>query len=100
MEVYKDDDPIGQFGAPESPATLRTPFFSVAPAIAAGTQLVVCLPQRVANVVAEQPGPLVRPFLEPAIEFRYRVIWHDRIHRDPIFAWVRDQLLSACKAVR
>ncbi len=100
LEVYKDDDPIGQFGTATSRATLRTPFFSVAPMIAAGTQVVVCLPKRVANIVAERPGPLVRPYLEPAIHFTYRVIWHDRIHRDPTFAWVRDQLMSACKIVR
>lgn len=94
------DDVLGRLGMMESEVVLRTPYFMSAPWIIAQTDLVLCVPLRVADRLVANGGLLsipAPPSLEP---FGYRMIWHERTHRDPAQAWLRSLILEACRSMR
>lgn len=71
------------------------PSFLVVPHVVATTDLLVTLPERVAQVFA----PLLPLHLEPPPlplpPFTMSMIWHERNERDPGLAWLRGQMLAA-----
>lgn len=70
-------------------ATLRTPYFMSTPWIIAETDLVMCVPRRVAERLASVAGLQVLP-LPNSPSFSYRMIWHERVHRDLGLRWIRN----------
>ena len=69
---------------------LWLPFFMTAAALVSQSDLILTLPRRAAAVAAGSL-PLVT-FLPPAeLEtFGYRMIWHERSHKDAACVWLRD----------
>ena len=94
LEIVKEDDPIKSLSSVTSPAVVRTPFFTAAASLASGTDIVICMPCRAADVATSSSSRLVQVALDAELAFSYRLIWHDRIHRDPTFTWLRRQLFE------
>ena len=51
-----------------------------------------------AVVVLEGDIVAVLPLKEPRLNFEYRVIWHERVHRDSGVRWVRDLIARSAAA--
>ncbi|MEK9279975.1 MULTISPECIES: LysR family transcriptional regulator [unclassified Bradyrhizobium] len=82
------DEVLRELGVVPTMTTLRTPYFLSIPWIIAETDLVICVPRRAAERLASIAGLEVRPLPNsPSISFR--LIWHERMHRDPGMRWIR-----------
>ena len=73
----------------EAPIAFRTPHFMSAPWMIARTDVVMCVPLRIARRMASVADLLVLPLPESLASFSYRLIWHERTHRDPAVEWLR-----------
>lgn len=82
------DDVLGDLGAIPSATALRTPYFMSTPWIIAETDLVICLPRRAGERLASLNGLKVLR-LPNSPSFSYRLIWHERLHRNPAMQWLR-----------
>lgn len=90
------DDPLQERGA-RAPPRLVLPYFTAAATLAAKSNMVTCLPSRVAQSIAG----LSRIEVPNANGFDYRVTWHRRVHADTALGWVRQAMLRAIQgAVR
>ena len=73
---------------------LRVPHFLAAAMLVADSDMILTLPSRLARLLAQTLPlalldlPLQVAPLSPAM------IWHERFHRDPAHAWVRQQLVD------
>lgn len=73
------------------------PFFLVAPAMVATSDLVLTVPRRTAEHVAAQMDVVA---LEPPIDmgtFDLRMAWSTRVDADPASRWLRDTIASVAK---
>lgn len=71
------------------------PHFAVAPHVVAGSDLVATLGTHVVDACA---GPLkleVRPLPFEMPPFAITMTWHERVHRDPVQQWLREQIVAA-----
>jgi len=68
---------------------LRTPYFMSAPWAIATSDLVMCVPMQVARRMAAITGLTVVALPQKLGSFTYRLIWHERAHRDPGQRWLR-----------
>ena len=76
---------------------LTVPHFLVAPHVVASSDLLVTLAERLARAFAEL---LSLRMYEPPLAlpgFRIVMRWHERQHRDPGHAWLRQQVLLAAE---
>lgn len=73
---------------------LRVPHFVVVPLIVAGTDLLVCLPSRVATVSADLVEVKVHPLPIPIPRFDVSLYWHERVENDAANQWLRGALLE------
>lgn len=102
---------VSVFGGPTGPVdqalarhglrrrvALWVPYFATAAFVAAETDLVVTLPARIAARLAGHAG-LAR-LRTPAIvdPFGYRLLWHERSHRDPGAHWLRALMVESARA--
>ena len=92
------DDPLAAYGRPLGPSDLRTPYFLSAPLFVSGSDFVLCVPRRMADLVAASGDLVVVDFPE-AEPFTYCVVWHDRAEMDAGLRWVRGRLEAALDAV-
>ena len=83
------DDVLRDLGVVPAAIPLRTPYFMSTPWIVAETDLVVCVPRRAAERLANMSGLKVLR-LPDAPTFSYGLIWHERMHRDPAMRWLRN----------
>ncbi|MEQ5777580.1 LysR family transcriptional regulator [Thalassospira sp. NFXS8] len=88
------DDPLAEYGRQFGPGDLRTPHFLSAPLSVIGSDFVLCVPRRMAHLMATANDLAVVDFPE-ADPITYCMIWHDRAEMDAGMAWVRDRLKSA-----
>ena len=88
------DDELGRRGE-ERRVVLEVPHFLVAPRVVARSDLLVTLPERLAQEVAALFDLVVTPlpFETPAIEFLQ--LWHARHHDDPAHVWLRARVAEA-----
>ena len=86
------DDVLGEFGAPSSLIALKTPYFTSAMWALPGSDLVAVLPRRVADRLASVTSLRLIPVPESVSPFNYRLIWHERAHRDAGHRWLRDMM--------
>ena len=91
------DDVLTRLGISTGATTFRTPYFMSAPWIIGGTDLVLCVPSRVGARLAAIAGLAVVPLDAPEEKFSYRMIWHERAHRDPAQIWFRALMLETCR---
>jgi len=86
-------------GKPVSDATgrvaLLTPYFMSAPWAIANSDLVMCVPKQVAKRMTAMTALDVVALPPELGEFTYRLIWHERSHRDPGQRWLRSLFRAA-----
>lgn len=83
------DEVLRELGLAPTVTTLRTPYFLSTPWIIAETDLVICVPRRAAERLANVAGLEALP-LPNSPSFPFRLIWHERMHRDPGMQWIRN----------
>jgi DNA-binding transcriptional LysR family regulator len=69
---------------------LRIPYFLAGPMVVANTDLVLTLPRRVAELLADRFELAV---YEPPLAlpgFAMQMVWHERFDKDPAHAWFRE----------
>ena len=92
------DDPLAAYGRPLGPGDLRTPHFLSAPLSVSGSDFVLCVPRRMADLVAAAGDLAVVDFPE-ADPFTYCVVWHDRAGMDAGLTWIRGRLEAAFSSI-
>jgi DNA-binding transcriptional LysR family regulator len=83
------DEVLQALGIAPAATSLRTPYFMSAPWIIPETDLVMCVPGRVAQRLASVAQLEVLP-LPDSPTFTYRMVWHERVHRDLGMRWLRN----------
>ena len=87
------DDALKQQGLKRK-VVMKLPHFLVAPMIIAKSDLILSLPRKLANKMAESV-PL--EILELPLEighFTPSIIWHGRVHDDPAHKWLRQLIIK------
>lgn len=74
------------------------PYFSLAPDLLLAGDLVMVVPARAMACSARASELAIRPAPEELGELDYWLLWHERSHRDPAAAWLRERLLESCRA--
>jgi DNA-binding transcriptional LysR family regulator len=90
------DDPLAAYGRSLGPGDLRTPHFLSAPLAVSGSDFVLCVPRRMAELVAASSRLAIIDFPE-ADTITYCMIWHDRASLDAGLEWVRERLKAAIR---
>lgn len=67
--------------------------FATAIALARGTDLVATVPERHTAALRKGARTLPLPFKLPSITVA--MLWHPRMHADPVHAWLRDQIFNS-----
>lgn len=75
---------------------MSVPYFSLAPEALLVGDLVMAVPSRAAAGLVQDGRFAVRPAPDELGTLRYWLLWHERSHRDPASAWLREQLGAAC----
>jgi DNA-binding transcriptional LysR family regulator len=76
----------------ERPIALRLASFQTARAIVVGSDLVLTLPRRLAELFAAPGGLEVFELPLALPTFGIHAVWHERRHHDPLHAWLRELL--------
>jgi len=92
--TFGSDDVLAKLGAPTHHIALALPYFLIAPLIVAESDMVMVLPRRVAERFAVLAGVTVLPLGARAPGFAYRMVWHERMHRDAAHQWLRQAVLA------
>ncbi len=89
------DVALGELGLTRRIA-LTVNHFSVVPAIVAGTDLVVTMPRRIAELYAPLYGLKLRPspIEAPPLYSHIRLLWHQQLGRHPAYHWFRELVLG------
>ena len=88
------DDLLSRLGFPAGKVPLRLPYFMAAPWIVAASDLVLTAPKRIAERLAQAADLEVFPLPAHVESFPYRMVWHERGHRDPAQRWLRSLILD------
>ena len=91
------DDPLSAYGRPLGPGDLQTPHFLSAPLAISGSDFVLCVPRRMADLVAAIGNLAIVDFPE-ADPVTYCMIWHDRAALDAAMIWALERLKEAVAA--
>ena len=92
------DDALAERGLSRRVALL-IPHFLSAPFVVAQTDLVLTLPERVAQTFAATLPLEILPPPLPVPGFAMILLWHDRTHHDPAHAWLREQIVAVAGAL-
>lgn len=89
------DDVLVRLGANMLRPQISLPYFGVAPMIVAESNLVMAVPSRLAKRYAGYGQIEIIPIPTNQEDFSYRLIWHERVHRDPGVQWLRRSIRQA-----
>ncbi len=92
---YLADDVLSQMGGPAHHVSIETPYFIAAPWLLKGTDRLMLLPRKAAEFLAKENSLDYIGLPADELGFSYRVVWHERAHRDPSVSWLRQQILAA-----
>jgi DNA-binding transcriptional LysR family regulator len=77
---------------------VRIPYFARAALVAASSDLVLTIPRRAAENLADSHRlRLTEPPLQLP-NFGYRMVWHERVHAEPEHAWLRRLVVRAARS--
>jgi DNA-binding transcriptional LysR family regulator len=85
------DDPLEAFGGKRKAGSFFTPYFLSAPLLLGGSDHVMCIARRAADLVASMAKVTVVDIPE-AGGFTYCTIWHERADGDGCLAWIRQRV--------
>ena len=74
------------------------PHWSVAPALIAGTNLVLTTARRSLAALEDDPRFAIFAPPYPLPDFTYSMLWHDRTDADPGHRWLRERVVAAAQA--
>lgn len=89
------DDAMHRLGLVPKHAAIELPYFAAAPYIVAQSDVLMLLPTRLAELAVQMSGLVMRPLSAKTLSFGYRLIWHERVHRDAEVQWLRGQIVGA-----
>ncbi len=72
--------------------------FASALALARGTELIATVPER--HTTRLRDGMYSFPLPFPALEVTVSMLWHPRLHADPVHQWLRECVRAVCSADR
>ena len=87
-------DVLARHGLPTPRVALSVPYVMSAPWIIAENDLVLIAPTRIATLLAWLANLATSPFPAGDTGFEYRMVWHERMHRDLGHRWLLE-LVSA-----
>lgn len=87
------DEALAQHGLTRRIA-VRTPHFLAAPMIVAESDLIMCIPRRLAHRLAKSVAIEVIDLPIQIPSFTPSIIWHERQHYDPAHKWLRNQIVE------
>ncbi len=80
----------------ESPRLcLEAPYFYAGAQAVVHGDLVAVLPTKAARIWAQGADFEVLQLQDPRLSFEYRLIWHERVHRDAGVIWLRDLIVRS-----
>ena len=88
------DDVYRRLHLTPAPMAVEAPYFYAGARVVQNSDLVAVLPGRVARLWADATEVVTIPVDIAALRFEYRVIWHERAHRDPGVKWLRELIAS------
>lgn len=88
------DDVLAQLGHKNSLSHIAVPYFLAAPWLLKNTNFVMLCPQRAAQALAEHPAMTWRGLDSEVCDFTYRMVWHERAHKDAGLTWLRELILK------
>lgn len=91
------DDLFTDLGLPRERIALSLPYFLAAPWIVAESDLILVVPTRVAACLASVAALDSVPFAVRSAVFEYRMVWHERMHRDLAHQWLRKVILGSVR---
>lgn len=89
------EDLFEQWEGPRERIALSLPYFLAAPWIVAESDLVLVVPARIAECLASLKVLESVPFPMRNMRFEYRMIWHERVHRDLAHSWLRSVVVQS-----
>ncbi len=90
---YVTDDLYSRLGLKPASIVLASPYFHAALEGVVSSDLVSVVPDRLARTWEKQYALTVLPIREKTLNFEYRLIWHERAHRDGGLQWFRNQFV-------
>jgi len=84
------DDVYRRLNMVPAPMAVEAPYFYAGARVVQNSDLVAVLPGRVASIWADAVKVVTLSVDIAALRFEYRVIWHERAHRDPGVKWLRE----------
>ncbi|MCW9033135.1 MAG: LysR family transcriptional regulator [Rhodospirillales bacterium] len=91
---YITDDIYERLGGKGGHRFVSSPYFSLAPTLVAQSNAVALVPYRIASFYsAILPLDTIQIPTDEE-NFKYRLIWHERTHRDIEIKWLRDQIVN------
>jgi DNA-binding transcriptional LysR family regulator len=92
---YLADDVLSRLGGRPHHVAIETPYFLAAPCLLKDTDRLMLLPKKAAEFFAKDNSLEYVRLPADQFSFSYRVVWHERAHRDPSVSWLRQQILAA-----
>lgn len=89
------DDVLARMGHGGQERRTSVPYFMAAPWLLKGSDSVMLCPRRAAQALAEHPDMAWRPLNNRQCDFSYRMVWHERSHKDAGLAWLRHLVLQS-----
>ncbi|OZG74562.1 LysR family transcriptional regulator [Hahella sp. CCB-MM4] len=74
---------------------LRTPHFFSAALVVAQSDLVLCAPQRFAEILHRRLGLVIKPFPMTLAPLELYLYWHHSLDQEPAHRWLREQVKQA-----
>lgn len=96
---YLADDVLARLQGPAHHIAIEMPYFIAAPWFLQGSDRVMLLPVIAAKALAESGELTWMPLPTNSLGFSYRLIWHERAHRDPGLVWLRQEMVAATTPV-
>jgi DNA-binding transcriptional LysR family regulator len=93
---HETDDIYRNLELPRPLFRLEVPYFSFGAQVIAEAGLLAILPARVLSSWPPTPQVTVRTVAVESLGFEYRLIWHERAHRDDGCIWLRTLIAQAC----
>ncbi|PVE44065.1 LysR family transcriptional regulator [Limnohabitans planktonicus II-D5] len=90
---YMTDNVYERLGLKSSNIVLATPSFHTALECILQSDWLAVVPERLARIWAKTFVIAVLPIQEKNLRFEYRLIWHERAHRDKGLQWFKEQLV-------
>ncbi|MEO8280107.1 MAG: LysR family transcriptional regulator [Ideonella sp.] len=92
---HATDNVYDSLGLQSPRLCLEAPYFYAGAQAVVHGNLVAVLPTKAARIWAQGADFEIMPLREPRLSFEYRVIWHERVHRDPGVIWLRDLIVRS-----